>query len=196
MHADSQLLDGSPNHTPHRLFSASIGCSLPNTYTGGNLVFLNTANNNTNNSNSIKEKEISSYQLHVGEGLVFSSGNENIHLVSPVLTGQRYQLLLWFIDSKQSVLSTRKQSIQTIKNWLNFYKLVQLDRFYKEWLTHGLLDIIQPSNSIKDARYYFLLKDVNTLTRIGLSKIEIRKFSNSLNKHKLQKQKQSGTVEL
>ena len=160
MHADSQLLDGSPNHTPHRLFSASIGCSLPNTYTGGNLVFLNTANNNTNNSNSIKEKEISSYQLHVGEGLVFSSGNENIHLVSPVLTGQRYQLLLWFIDSKQSVLSTRKQSIQTIKNWLNFY----IELGYRN--------------------------------RIGLSKIEIRKFSNSLDKHKLQKQKQSGTVEL
>lgn len=164
-HSDSQLLDGAPNHTPHRLYSASIGCSMTSTYEGGHLQFFSADN-----------RIVFSEQLAVGSGMVFSSGIENIHAVSPITQGDRYQLLYWF--ALENVDATYLNNRKIIKNWLNTHQLNALDRFSRfEWMTHGLVDVIVTGSTLARQR----LRQEHVLKRIGLSVIEQRRFIKAIN---------------
>jgi hypothetical protein len=163
LHADSQTLDGKPNHTPHRVWSVSIGCSEKNTYSGGYFEFIDSSH----------KDEARSFQLHVGNGLIFSSGIENAHSVAPVLTGKRYQLLIWFVDVKNSMEHQQKNEIKLISEWLLRHNLPQLQRFFKEFISHNMLKHI--SGVHVDVEQFPLLH-TGTLARIGLSPIEQRKL--------------------
>jgi predicted 2-oxoglutarate/Fe(II)-dependent dioxygenase YbiX len=153
-HADSRRLDGSNNHTPHRLLSASVGCSAKGAYEGGELNFYSS------------QSGTESYQLTVGSGVIFTSGT--VHSVSPVRSGERHQLLYWFVDIENDVRSKNRREIAFIKQWLEAQGLSNLFRFYKEFLSHKLLS----SNH--------QLSDPGVLARIGLSTIESRRLSATL----------------
>jgi hypothetical protein len=165
-HADSQVLrTGAPNHTPHRVWSASIGCTKPSNFKGGFFQFL-----------TADHEIVFSEQLNLGSAVVFTSGLENIHAVSPVTQGERYQLLYWFAKADGG---QRDEAQRAIASWLNRNGLTELTRFMREWKTHGLREFI--ATGAKVARDRLVGRTV--LSRIGLNLIEQRRFANALSKH-------------
>lgn len=74
------------NHSPWYILSASMLISDPKTFEGGELQFFNTVT-----------KEIDSYKENVFKKIVlFSSGKENIHRVTPQTNGERWVNLFFF----------------------------------------------------------------------------------------------------
>ena len=117
-----------------------------------------------------------SEQLSLGSAVVFTSGLENIHAVSPVTQGERYQLLYWFAKADGG---QRDEAQREIASWLNRNGLTELTRFMREWKTHGLREFI--ATGAKVARDRLVGRTV--LSRIGLNLIEQRRFANALSKH-------------
>ena len=164
-HADSRNLDGSLNHTPSRQLSASVGCSVQGAYEGGELNFYSRRNGEVVDS-FVEER----YQLQVGEAVIFTSSDENVHSVNPLRSGHRHQLLFWFVHVNDDVQSKHKRELKRMKEWLVAHKLASLFRFYKEFLSHGLL--------LKNHQLF----DPSIHERIGLSTIESRRLSVALKK--------------
>ncbi len=80
-HYDNAKPDGSPNHTPQRTYSSLF--YLNNDFTGGELVF-------PNHGMSVRPK--------AGLFVAFPSSPPYQHYVSPVRSGWRYSLPVWFTN--------------------------------------------------------------------------------------------------
>ena len=165
-----------PNHTPHRIWSASVGCSAVGSYVGGQLKFW------TKN-----EQEDESFALWTGDAVVFTSTEENIHSVEKISSGRRHQFLFWFTFPGGSPVHPDESLVE---QWLTSFddnrsgahivsKLAGLVRFKTELATHGLAYFIKNrvgGNRARSAAISNSLAwiDSQSLRRIGLSKIEAR----------------------
>lgn len=176
-HSDASQRDPSaphkwvPNHTPHRVWSASVGCSEPGSYAGGQLQFWTKAH-----------REVESFTLWTGDAVVFTSTEENIHSVQAVSAGHRYQLLIWYTLPGGSPVHPDEAFVV---RWLTSLdastskRFSRLVRFKTELATHGLgyllRNRIHGDQARADAsRSGFAWIDAQSLKRIGLSSIEAR----------------------
>eukprot|EP00946_MAST-07B_sp_MAST-7B-sp1_P003033 g3033.t1 len=166
-----------PNHTPHRIWSASIGCSKQGSYEGGRLQFWTDRN-----------IEDVSFKLWVGDAVAFTSAEENVHSVEAVSAGTRYQLLIWYTLPGGS---PRHPDEAFVERWLvsldasadglsrSGKRFSRLTRFKTELATHGLAYLVRHRIHGSQARADASQKgvawiDEQSLKRIGLSKIETR----------------------
>lgn len=76
-HADNRRLDGTPNHCPHRAYSAI--CYLNGDFTGAPIRF-----------------ERLDAEIQPEAGLLVAFPSEMVHEVPPVESGARYSLPMWF----------------------------------------------------------------------------------------------------
>ena len=84
-HADNRTLDGKPNHTPQRSFSAIV--YLNNEFMGGELDFPDRGE-----------------QIEPHAGLMVAFPSDYVHQVLPVTAGKRYSLNLWFTQDPKREL--------------------------------------------------------------------------------------------
>jgi hypothetical protein len=175
-HSDASQRDSSapqtwvPNHTPHRVWSASVGCSERGTYKGGRLQFWTQAH-----------EEDESFALWTGDAVVFTSAEENIHSVEAVSAGTRHQLLIWFTLPGGSPMHPDEAFIA---RWLmsldaTSQRFSRLVRFKTELATHGLGYLLRHRIRGAQARVAAAQKgvawiDAQSLKRIGMSSIEAR----------------------